>query len=148
MKKCNSILYSLMIFILATSCSSDPEEQKPQLAEEETQTNLLAKTWILGEVLHESEIVTERFEGFTLTFTTDKKYLSTHASGGYDEEPFKASGSWDFKNGNLNVISRDDGVDMDVVASENNLMLVFFLISESSSRIAGLGEYRFELISQ
>lgn len=154
MKYIKSTLLSLSLLLLSFSftlllmnCSSSTDDPDPELTEEEKQINLLAKTWSLGTVTYASDNVTDRFGGFTLTMTKGKAYSSTPDRGDYDYEPFGVSGSWDFKGGNLNMINRNDGVVMEVSVTENTLTLTF-LISESNGRIAGLGEYRFELKSQ
>ena len=46
----------------------------------------------------------------------------------------------------LNRIARNDGVEMDVQVSDDELILTFS-ISESNGRIAGLGSYRFQLVA-
>ena len=141
------ILLSFSFILLLMNCSSSSDDPDPELTEEEKQINLLSKAWVLGTVEYASDNVTDRFGGFTLTMTKGKTYSSTPDRGDYDYEPFKASGSWDFKGGNLNMINRNDGVEMEVSVTENTLILTF-LISESNGRIAGLGEYRFELKAQ
>ena len=97
-------------------------------------------------------IFSTKLISFIITFikyipTKSKSYSSTPERGVYDFEPFKPSGSWDFKDNNLNVINRNDDVEMDVVVSEKNLKLNF-LITEANGRLAGLGEYQFDLVSQ
>jgi len=129
------------------NCSSTSDDPDPELTEEEKQINRLAKTWNLGKVLYGGDDVSDRFSGFTLTMTKGKAYSSTPDRGNYDFEPFKASGSWDFKGDNLNVLDRNDGVEMDIVVTETSLRMNF-IIAESNGRIAGLGEYQFEMTTQ
>jgi hypothetical protein len=142
-----SIMTSVIFFVLgAMSCSSssDPE---PELSEEEKQINKLAKTWTLGKVTYGDDDVTERFDGFELTMTKEKAYNTSGNRGDYDYEPFKSSGSWELHDDNINIISRDDGVEMGSQVTENELVLIFS-ISEENGRRAGLGNYRFDLVAQ
>ena len=129
------------------NCSSNSDDPGPELTEEEKQINRLAKTWSLGAVHYSGDEVTDRFDGFTLTMTKSKTYSSTPERGDYDFEPFKDTGSWDFKGDNLNVLDRNDGVVMDIVVTETSLRLIF-MITESNGRLAGLGEYQFEMTTQ
>ena len=136
-----------IIFSLMNCSSSSGDDPDPELTEEEKQLNLLAKTWDLKKVEYGSDDVTDRFDGFTLTMTKGKAYSSTPERGDYDFEPFKASGSWEFKDGNLNVLNRNDGVIMDIKVTENSLNMTF-MITEANGRLAGLGEYKFDLTAQ
>ena len=154
MKYIKTTLFSLSLIIICLSftcllmnCSSTSDDPDPKLTEEEKQINRLAKTWSLGKVEYSADDVSDRFGGFTLTMTKGKAYSSTPDRGNYDFEPFKASGSWDFKDGNLNVLNRNDGVDMDIVVTETSLLMTF-VITEANGRRAGLGEYKFSLTSQ
>ena len=140
----------LTFFTIATfslwNCSSsgDPE---PELTEEEIQINKLARTWTLGTVMYGDDDVTERFADFRLTFTKSKQYTATGNLGDYDFEPFKPSGTWDFKSANVNLINRNDGVDMAAQVSDDALVLIFSM-TEANGRIAGLGAYRFDLVAE
>lgn len=138
-----SVLLSA-IFMTSCSSSSDPA---PELSEEEKQINKLAKTWGLGKVTYGDDDVTERFDDFELTLTKEKTYNTSGNRGDYDYEPFKASGSWDFQDDNLNIVNRNDGVEMGLQVSENELILIFN-VSEENGRMAGLGNYRFDLVAQ
>lgn len=135
------------VLLSLTNCSSSSDDPDPGLTEEEKQINLLARTWSLGTVKYGGDDVTNRFVGFTLTLTKSKAYTSTPERGNYDYEPFKGSGSWDFMDGNLNVLNRNDGVEMVITVSESSLKMNF-LITESNGRLAGLGEYQFDMVSQ
>jgi len=156
MKYIKSIALSLALYIIGFSflllmnCSSttgNDDDPQPELTEEEKQINLLAKTWNLKKVEYGPDDVTDRFNEFTLTMTKSKTYSTTPDRGDYDFEPFKDAGSWDFKSGNLNVLNRNDGVEMDIVVNETTLRLNF-IITESNGRLAGLGGYQFEMTAQ
>ena len=141
------LIISLTFICLLMNCSSTSDDPGPELTEEEKQINLLAKTWSLGTVRYGGDDVTDRFSGFTLTMTKSKSYSSTPDRGNYDFEPFKDTGSWDFKGDNLNVLDRNDGVEMDILVTETSLRLNF-IVAESNGRIAALGEYQFDLTTQ
>ena len=135
---------SIVIIMMNCSSSADPI---PELTAEEKQMNMLAKTWKLGTVTYGDEVITDRFSNFLLTLTKDKSYAAAGNLGDYDYEPFKASGSWGFKDGNLDLIERNDNVVMGVQVTESTLELVF-TISEANGRLAGLGAYHFEMVPQ
>ena len=137
---------SVCVFVVVSCSSSDPDPA-PEMSAEEKQIEKLAKTWTLGTVRYGDEDISDRFENFALTLTEGKKYSATGSLGGFDYEPFKASGSWTFDSQDLNVINRNDGVVMDITVSEDNLSLVF-TITEENGRRAGLGGYRFDLVTQ
>ena len=139
-----ALLVALLFILTNCSSSSDPA---PQLTEEEVQINKLSKTWVLGTVVYTDDDVTDRFDDFSLTFTKSKTYTAAGSLGDYDFEPFKASGTWDFKSGDLNVITRNDGVNMEVSVTDNALFLTFNM-TEANGRLAGLGSYRFDLVTK
>lgn len=144
MKNTYQICSAMFIIFLLVNCSSDDPD--PGLTPEEKQINLLTKTWSLGTITYGGDDVTDRFGGFTLTFTKSKSYSTTPERGDYDFEPFKSSGSWDFKDGNLNALNRNDDVEMDIVVTGSSLRMNF-MITEANGRIAGLGEYQFDLVA-
>ncbi len=133
----------IVLCLCQCSSSGDPE---PEPNAEEKQVNMLAKTWTPGIVMHGGDDVTHRFGDFVLTITKNKSYATSGKLGDFDYEPFKSSGTWDFMDNNLNRIARNDGVEMDVQVSDDELILTFS-ISESNGRIAGLGSYRFQLVA-
>jgi len=137
-----TFLFVAILPVLTGCSSSDPE---PPLSAEEAQIQKLSKTWILGTVMYDGDNISDRFNDFELTFKPDKTYTATGALGDFDFEPFKATGSWDFKNGDLNQLIRNDGVDMTTEVTENTLSLSF-TISEANGRVAGLGGYQFDLV--
>ena len=109
--------------------------------------NKLAKTWVLETAVYGDDDVTDRFDGFTLTITKSKSYTTTGSLGDYDYEPFKTSGTWDFKGDNLNVMTRNDDVDMAVSVTDAELTLGFTM-TEANGRIEGLGLYQFNFVAQ
>jgi len=144
--KTNIFTALLVAILFLTNCSSS-SDPAPQLTEEEVQINKLSETWVLGSVIYVDDDVTERFTDFSLTFTKSKTYTATGSLGDYDFEPFKASGTWDFIDGDLNVITRNDGVNMEVSVTDDALFLTFNM-TEANGRTAGLGSYRFDLVTQ
>ena len=144
--KTNIFTALLVALLFLTNCSSS-SDPGPQLTEEEVQINKLTKTWVLGTVTYVDDDVTDRFTDFSLTLTKSKTYTTTGSLGDYDFEPFKALGTWDFKGGDLNMITRNDGVNMEVSVTDNALFLTF-IMTEANGRMAGLGSYRFDLVTQ
>ena len=137
---------SVCVYVVFSCSSSDPDPA-PEMSAEEKQIKKLAKTWTLGTVKYGDDDISDRFENFALVITKDKKYSATGSLGDFDYEPFKASGSWTFDSQNLDVINRNDGVVMTISVSEGNLSLAF-TITEENGRSAGLGGYRFDLVTQ
>jgi len=143
MNTLHQILSILLLAIFAFSCSEESSDPVPENAET-VQLKKLAQTWEPITVMKDDENVTGRFNGFTITFTQQKTYATTPDQGGYDVDPFQANGTWDFKGDNLNIISRDDGVDMNLSVTETKLTLQF-QIANPNGRVLGIGEYNFEL---
>lgn len=144
MNTLSKILSFLLLGMMVFSCGEEGSEPAPE-NEETIQLQKLAKTWQPVTVMKDDEDVTGRFTGFTVTFTQQKTYATTPERGGYDVEPFKPNGSWDFKDNNLNIISRDDGVDMNISVTETKLTLRF-QIANPNGRVQGIGTYDFELV--
>lgn len=126
------------------SCSNSSDDPGPTLSEEEKQVQRLAKTWQPGTVNLGPENVSDRFSGFELVLTDDKQYTTNGSLGDFDIDPFDATGSWEFKGGNINTIVRNDGVEMNLIISESSLTLTFS-IESPEGKIAGIGEYQFQL---
>ena len=146
MSTLSKILTLVLLCTITFSCGE--EESEPASENEEIiQLQKLAKTWIPVTIMKDDEEVSSRFPGFTITFTQQKTYATTLNRGGFDVEPFKASGTWDFGDNNLNVVSRDDGVDMNISVTETRLTLRFQIVNPNG-RTLGLGEYDFELAPQ
>ena len=129
----SKIALIVLMFGFTLACSSSESDPEPQLTAEEMQTEKLAKTWVLGTVNHGSDDISERFENFALTFAKDNKYTATGSLGGYDVEPFKNLGTWNFHNNDLNAIGRDDGVVMTTVVTDVALKLSFEVTEENGS---------------
>lgn len=146
MNTLSKILSLLLLSILAFSCGEEGSDPPPK-SEETIQLEKLAKTWQPLTVMKDDEDVTGRFTGFTLTLTQQKTYTTTPSRGDYDVEPFKASGTWDFKDNNLNIITRDDSIDMNISVTETQLTLQFQVENPNGRRL-GIGEYNFELTPQ
>ncbi len=146
MNTLHKILFLMLLGIIAFSCSEEGSDPVPE-DKEALQLQKLVKTWKPVAVMKDDVDVTSRFAGFTLTITGQKTYTTTPDRGGFDVEPFKANGTWDFKGDNLNILTRDDGVDMNVSITETRLNLQF-QIANPNGRVLGIGEYNFELVSQ
>lgn len=146
MKPLRKILILILLGIITFSCGEEESEPAPE-NEEAVQLQKLAKTWVPVSVMKDDEDVSNRFTGFTITFTQQKTYTTTPSRGDFDVEPFKSSGAWDFRGDNLNIIARDDGVDMNLSVTETRLTLRF-QIANPNGRTLGIGEYDFELTPQ
>ncbi len=144
MKYLLSAIAIVTLFTLA-NCGSGSDDPEPVITEEEKQLNRLAKTWVPGTVTHAGDEITEDFDGFTLIITKSKTYTVSGNMAGFDYEPFKNAGTWVFKDGNLNIMKRNDGVEMAVHVTDNTLELTFDM-AEENGRIGGLGSYTFELV--
>ena len=147
MRVLKGIFVRILITSLIASCSSS-DDSEPQLTERDIQLNLLAKTWETKTVELDNKDISDRFVGFTLTFTASQTYSSTPERGNFDVEPFKPTGTWDFTGGDLSRIIRDDGVEMVISVSETSLILDFEISSPNGGRVAGLGGYEFSLSPQ
>ena len=146
MNTLRKILFLVLLGMIAFSCAEEGGEPIPE-DEEAIQLQKLAKTWKPVTIMKDDEDITGRFTGFTITFTQQKTYTTTPNRGDFDVEPFEASGAWNFLSNNLNVITRDDEVDMNISVTDIKLTLRF-QIANSNGRILGIGEYYFELAPQ
>jgi len=137
----STLFCSLLLF---TSCKDDdPSGPTP----EEVQTQKLIATWIVGEEgsVTRDDISSEEWDNFTLTFT-ESNFSTTNTY----ETVWPAEGSWQFVEGNLNKIERNDGLDIDIVVEETTLDMTFTLSqSNDNGRFKGVpGEYTFHLVKQ
>ena len=88
---------------------------------EEARLQELTATWQLGSVVNDNQDVTNQFTGFSLTVTANKTF-STLQGG----NPWPAQGTFDFVNGNVSRLLRDDGVTIEVTnITEERLVLSF-----------------------
>lgn len=150
MNTIGKILICILFGMMALACGEEKSDPTPTPAPEDkeaVQLQKLAKTWKTVSVMKDDEDVTNRFTDFTITFTKQKSYTTTPSRGNFDVAPFPASGAWDFRDDNLNLIARSDGVDMDITVTESKLALQF-QISNPNGKVLGLGEYNFALVPQ
>lgn len=100
------ILYALSIVVLShilVSCKKDdpnPEEEK--LKE-------LAASWRVDSVINDGQDVTSQYTGFVLSVEGTKTYSTVNGGN-----PWPAQGTFDFVNGNLDQIRRDDAVNVTI----------------------------------
>ncbi len=135
--------------MLLTSCDP-PDPPDPPVPPDPKEVQLLAlmnngTSWVLasGGVVKDGYDVTDQFTGFKLaignyTYSTQNSLASA----------WPASGTWEFNNGQINSILRNDSVVIGVVLNGSKLTLTFTALAPAG-RIDGLaGDYIFNLVSE
>ncbi|GAB5526043.1 MAG: hypothetical protein Roseis2KO_39150 [Roseivirga sp.] len=130
---------SALIFCLTlSSCKSDdsnPEEEK--LRE-------LTASWRVDSVINDGQDVSSQYAGFTLTVEGTKTYSTVNGGN-----PWPAQGTFDFVNNNLDLIRRDDGVDVSIAnltATELSLTFNISTVRGTANGTEGItGAFTFNL---
>jgi len=147
MKK--NTLFSFIVlfgFITLVSCKND-EGPEPSPSQEEAQAQKLISTWVIGEEgsVSRDDISSNEWKDFTITFT-ENTYTTTNTY----KTVWPEQGNWQFVEGDINKIKRDDGLIIDIEVGETTLGMTFLLLQNSqNARLNGVqGEYSFRLIKQ
>ncbi len=142
MKKINYIVGSLLLVGLITffGCKKDnPTDPSPQ---DQRTNDMAASSWSAESVTLDGTDVTASYSNFSLTFS-GKNYSTNNGAPAW-----KASGTYDFDNGNVNSIILDGNVTATIsgfVAGEK--MTMRFTITEENAKTSGVGEYVFSLVA-
>lgn len=140
MKDATMLLIAFLSVFAIYGCKDDD----PQPTQEELKIKALTGTWSVGttgSVLLD-ETPTSEWKDFTLTMAD-----RTFTSATMHERIWPATGTWNFDNGNLNRMVRNDGVMMDISRSGNMLILDFMISEASGGRPQGInGNYKFTLV--
>jgi hypothetical protein len=148
------IVYTFIIFIsmlgimVLTSCpGTDPPDPDPEPKEEQLlalMNNGSSRVLASGGVVKDGYDVTDQFTGFKLAIG---KY--TYSTQNSLAGAWPASGTWEFNNGQINSIKRDDDVVISLALNGSNLTLTFTALAPPGGRIEGLaGDYTFNLKSE
>lgn len=148
MKTIQLLILPLFIALVA-SCSSDsgaPSAKEEQLVK--LQNN--GKAWVVNSssqssVFKDGYDVTSQFAGFSLEFG-EFTYNTTNGL----PHVWPTSGTWSFENDNASKIIRDDGVQINVNQTGNQLTLNFIAAGVGTGgRTKSLeGQYQFSLFSE
>lgn len=130
---------SILIFCLAlSSCKNDdsnPEEEK--LRE-------LSASWRVDTVINDGQDVSNQYTGFVLSVEGTKTYSTLNGGN-----PWPAQGTFDFVNNNLDLIRRDDGVDVTIAnltATELSLTFNISTVRGTANGAEGItGAFTFNL---
>lgn len=154
MKRVLPIFLILAVFTMISACGPGPD---PDPTPAELQTIKLAgengtKTWTVSDVLFDGiEDRTADWTGFTLTLTSSETASNGYTTtGGLSGGPWPSSGTWEFggtaDNPNINLVVRDDALEIAINASDNQLTMTFTFdntIHNSGRTEVVNGEYRF-----
>ena len=147
MMKFRTILqFSVLLVVLTgtmtwlTSCKNDDDGVDPRTQ----QINDLTATWQMSAVTNDNNDVTDQFTGFTLT--VDGLNYRTQNGG----NPWPASGTYDFKGDDLNILIRNDGAEITIdELTATSLVLSFNFSSVTGGRTSGVtGDFTFSLTKQ
>ncbi|MCE7996802.1 MAG: hypothetical protein HEP71_32880 [Roseivirga sp.] len=116
------IFYVLCIVVLSHSLVSckkdDPDPEEEKLKE-------LAASWRIDSVTNDNQDVTSQYTGFVLSVEGTKTYSTVNGGN-----PWPVQGTFDFVNGNFDLIRRDDGVDITIAnLTPTTLSLTFNITS-------------------
>jgi hypothetical protein len=140
-----SAIAFMSVMLMLSSCSGDDSD--PITPDQQMLTNLKngGIPWSLVSVTKDGYDVADEFTGFALligdfTYNTQNGVSSA----------WPASGTWQFYNGNINVMLRNDGVLINSTIVNNQLILKFTVTGVSEGgRVEGVdGEYHFVMQNQ
>ena len=126
------------IMTLSSSCKNDDDVVDP-ITEK---INELSANWQLGNVTNDNTNVSDQYSGFTLTI--DNFNFKTQNGG----NPWPNFGSYDFKDNDLSVIVRNDGIEMTIDELTTTFLVLSFRFNAlPGGRVTGLtGNFTFSLV--
>ncbi len=129
---------SLLPILILCGCKKDSPSP------EQKRINELTASWIVSSVENDGTDVTSEFAGFTLTVTGEKTYSTVNGGN-----PWPASGTFDFVEGNLDLIIRDDDVEVTIDAVSETTLSLSFRKTNIGNQAAGIqgvtGQFTFNL---
>ena len=146
--KYNRVIFFLIIMTIIAGCENDssPQPMDP-LAEQLGLLKNDGRPWAAStsaSVIKDGYDVTDQFDGFELSFG-DFTFNTVNGLA----SAWPANGTWEFKSGNQNTITRSDGVVIAFTHSGSNLLLTFTSVGDTGGRVKSLeGEYQFQLTSK
>ncbi len=150
--KSKALLFTLLLggMVYFTSCKKPTD---PPKSDEQIRTEELSGTWVLqsgaNAVTLDGNDRSADWAGFTLTLG-DKSYTTSSSAS---PEVWPASGTWEFgKNAdnsvNVNVLVRNDGIEIQNAVTETSLTLQF-TYTAPGGRLTGLeGDWVFKMVKQ
>ncbi|MEM9859312.1 MAG: lipocalin family protein [Bacteroidota bacterium] len=135
------LLINTVIFILFYGgCGNDDDANTidPKTA----QLNALAGLWQVNGVINDNIDVSDQFTSFTLQIT-ENRY--TTQNGG---NPWSEQGTFDIKSDDINILTRDDDVELKIdELNEGTLVLSFNYSVPPGGRRSGItGQFTFSLV--
>jgi hypothetical protein len=131
------LLFLVSLFIACHKKGNDP-------VSEETLTNLISAPWRINKVTVDGVDQSTSFTGFTLAFTNNHSYTTTH--GGL---LWPATGEWSFKDETNKVLRRSDDVEIELIEITPTTLKMKMLWSVSGlgyGRTNSIqGQYLFEM---
>lgn len=127
-----------------SGCAKDDDAQ-PSL--QEVQKIALingGSPWVTESVTKDGYDVTSQYADFKLTIGSFTYTVEKSAGNAWP----KAEGVWSFGNADGTVMVREDGVEMQVILTENTLQLSFTAPSTTGRVNSVEGEYVFNLVSE
>lgn len=135
MKKLSYLLSTIVLFsvLLTVGCK---KKSDPGPSEEELQLDRVAKSWTVTAAQLGSEDVTDGFSGFSIKIDENLGYTASGATR--DPQPWPLSGTFSFKEGDLNTLQRNDGLDMTLnVNDDGTTMTLSFTFDENTHQSGG-----------
>ncbi len=141
----------LLCAVIFTGCKKD--DDTVEKTAEQLQTEKLTKTWVYENVTLEGAAPGEDYSGFRVTFAaspdaTNKTYTTVNG-----QSAWPASGTWSFLGSNLNVIKRNDNIEMAVSNLTATTLTLTFTIPDAGGKFGErnqgtTGTYVFTLKAQ
>lgn len=128
----------LMALLFISSCKDDdPIDPKAQ------KLNQLNASWAMQSVSNDGNDVSSQFTGFTLSI--DGTNYNTQNGG----NPWPASGTYELSGDNLDLILRNDGVEMTIDELTTDKLVLSFSYSAVNGRVNGItGGFTFSMTKQ
>ncbi len=126
----------MLAVVISLSCGGDdgPSPLDQRLEE-------LTATWSLNSVTNDNLDVTSQFTGFTLTVTGNQTYSTTNGGNAWP-----ASGTFEVLQQNLDILRRDDNVEVNIVSITDTALVLSFNVNSVRGSAHGItGSFVFNL---
>ncbi len=153
MKKIQLLVFFFLLLCMVIFAGCKKDDDTVEKTAEQLQTEKLTKTWVYENVTLEGAAPAEDYTGFRVTFAassdaTNKTYTTVNG-----QSAWPASGTWSFVGSNLNVIKRNDNIEMTVSNLTVTTLTLTFTIPDTGGRFGErnqgtTGTYVFTLRAQ
>ena len=137
--KRGTLLFGMVFIFLMSACGGDDGPTPEELRLQE-----LTATWTLDSVVNDGQDVSNQFNGFSLTVTSQQTYTTTNGGNAWP-----AQGTFSLVTNNLDEFTRDDDINVSIVSIDESSLTLSFQVTGIRTSVSGTegitGSFTFNL---